>query len=177
MNASDIIKMKQNKVLFESYYRPTIFPGTSNTGVNTLIKSTINVQPFSSIASQPPSFTSTVSQNYLYTCNKPIISYQLANDINNGKYECGFPYCSSISIAPNVTIPIGTCDCKISELTWESNIPTQILSYSTILSTNQSLSTFVSSVMITSTIALTGPQPIICPGIEFYQGPKQFNCV
>lgn len=177
MNASDIIKMKQNKVLFESYYRPTIYPGTSNTGVNTLIKSTINIQPFSSIAFNPPSFTSTVTTNYLYTCTKPVISYQLANDINSGKYECEYPYCSSISIAPNVTIPIGTCDCKISELSWKKNTPTQIFSYSTILSTNQSLSTFVSSVSITSTMTLTGPEPIICPSIEFYQGPKTTKIV
>jgi hypothetical protein len=174
MNASDIIKMRQNKVQFEAYYRPTIFPGTSNTGVNTLVTSSINIEPYSSISSIGTSYTSTIAQNYLYTCNKPIISYELANNINNGKYECEYPYCSSLSIwSNNQTIPIGTCNCKISELSWENNTPTTILSFSSIISTTPSLSTFVSTVMITSTNILTGPEPIICPSIEFYQGPRQ----
>lgn len=161
MNASDIVEAKQNKTLFQAYYRPTIFPGTSD-NQNTLIVSSINYYPVSSINGGTSSQTSCNTINYLYTCNQPFISYELANDVNSGKYLCGYPTCSSISIwNTEKTVPAGVCSCRISYLTWKNTTSTTVYQYSTIN---------YSSINITSTTILTGPSPLICPDPEFYQG-------
>jgi hypothetical protein len=157
MNASDIIKAKQNRTLYQAYYRPTIFSSP--------IVSTINYCPISSISTTNGFVSSVVScttTNYLYRCNPPVISYELANAINTGKYECGFPYCSTITEwnTGNQYI-MGNCDCKISFLTWKNTNPTTIYNYA---------STSISTFTVTSTSVLTGPSPVICPAPEFYQG-------
>ncbi len=166
MNASDIIKAKQNRALFQAYYRPTIFPGTTSSGDTPFIVSTINYCPYSSISSGGSilsSFTSSVTTSYLYTCNSPMPSYELANSINSGKYLCGFPTCSSISIwSNNTTVPSGTCGCKISNLQWKNT--SQGVFY------NYNYSTGSTTVSVTSTTVATGPTPLICPQVEFNQG-------
>jgi hypothetical protein len=159
MNASDIIKNRQNRVLYQAYTRPTIF--------STLITSTINYCPVSTIStggSFTTSFTSTINTQYGYTCEKPAISYEILNDINEGKYLCGYPYYSSISIwNTGQTYPVN--DCKISLLTWKNTNSTSIYNYST--------ATY-SSVVVTSTNILTGPKPFICSN-DFYQGTNFDN--
>jgi hypothetical protein len=161
MNASDIIKAKQNKTLYQAYYRPDIFSP---------VNSTINYCPISTVWNGSEfisSVTSTVTMNYLYKCNKPIISYELANSINEGKYECGYPYCSTISEWNTGNMYVtGNCDCKVSFLTLKNTNPTIIYNYSTIN---------FSTVNVTSTSILTGPGPIICPLVEFYQGTNFSN--
>jgi hypothetical protein len=157
MNASDIIKVKQNRTLYQAYYRPEIFSSP--------IVSTVTYCPISSISTASgfiSSVTSSITTNYLYKCNPPIISYELANSINTGRYECGFPYCSTLTEwnTGNQFIT-GNCDCKISFLTWKNTNPTTIYNY-----TSTSLSTFT----VTSTSILTGPGPVICQSPEFYQG-------
>jgi hypothetical protein len=161
MNASDIIKNRQNRVLYQAYTRPTIF--------STLITSTINYCPVSTISTGgafTTSFTSTINTQYGYTCEKPAISYEILNDINDGKYLCGYPYCSSISIwNTGQTYPVGNCDCKISLLTWKNTNLTPIYNYST--------ATYSSATVVSSNI-LTGPMPLICP-INYYQGTNFDN--
>ena len=91
---------------------------------------------------------------------------ELLNDINEGKYLCGYPYCSSISIwNTGQTYPVGDCDCKISFVTWKNTNSTPIYNYST---------TTFSSVTIVSTNILTGPSPLIC-AIDYYQGTNFDN--
>lgn len=162
MNASDIIKAKQSRTLYQAYYRPTIF--------STLINSTINFCPVSTVSTASgvvSSLTSCITMNYLYRCNPPVLSYQLANSINEGKYECGFPYCSTISIwNTGQQFIAGNCDCKESFLTWENTNPTQIVNYK---------ATNISSFTATSTSILTGPAPVICPLVSFYQGTNFAN--
>jgi hypothetical protein len=162
MNASDIIKARQNRTLFQAYYRPTIFPSATT--------STISYYPISTVSIEESfisSITSTVTTQYNYVCQKPIISYELANDINNGKYLCEFPYCSTLSIwNTNQIIPVGVCDCKISVLNWKNPNPTTIYNIST--------ATF-SSIIIQSTIVQTGQTPTICPLVNYYQG-NEFDC-
>ena len=159
MNASDIVKAKQNRTLFQAYYRPTIFPSTT--------VSTVNICPISSIKDGTPSYVSSTTLHYNYICNPPSISYQLSNAVNSGKYLCGYPSCSSISIwNTGQTIPTGVCDCKVSFLNWKNTTSTTIYSYSTIN---------YSSIQTLSTIALTGPGPVICPLVDFYQGPNIDN--
>ena len=157
MNASDVIKAKQSKVLFDAYYRPTIFSS---------INSTINYCPISTISTSESdylsSITSSITINYLYRCTPTSPSYELANSINNGKYIVGFPYCSTITdLNTGKTDITGVCDCKISFLTWKDNTPTQFLTYKYNSPTD---------IEIASTSILTGPSPIICSPIEFYQG-------
>ena len=165
MNASDIVKAKQNKTLFQAYYRPTIFPGigpTTDGCTSTLIVTDTSIEPVSSISIVGTSYVSTSCTEYLYTCNPAFTSYNLLNDVNSGKYLCGSPYCSSISIwNTGTTIPTGTCNCKISYLTWKNTNETTIYMYSTLN---------YSSIYTTSTNILTGPSPTICPDPMFYQG-------
>ena len=161
MNASDIVNAKQNRTLFQAYYRPTIFPGKTT--------STINICPISSFSTSggASTYTSSSTLQYNYICNTPSISYELSNDVNSGKYLCGYPYCSSISIwNTGQTIPVGVCNCKVSFLSWKNTNPTTIYSYSTIN---------YSSVQTFSTIALTGPAPVICPMVDYYQGTNFDN--
>ena len=161
MNASDIIKNRQNRVLYQAYTRTTIF--------STSITSTINYCPISTISTGgtfTTSFVSTTNMQYGYTYEKPAISYEVLNDINEGKYLCGYPYCSSISIwNTGQTFPVGDCDCKISLLTWKNTNSTNIYNYST---------TTYSSVTVTSTNILTGPTPFICL-TDYYQGTNFDN--
>ena len=163
MNASDIIKARQNRILFQAYYRPTIFPDSTT--------STISYYPISTISTNTgyvSSFTSTVTTQYNYVCQTPNISYNLMNDINNGKYICGYPYCSTLSIwNTSQIIPVGVCDCKISVLNWKYTNPTTIYNVST--------ATF-SSIVVQSTIAYTGQTPTICPLVNFYQGNEINDC-
>ena len=162
MNASDIIKAKQNRVLYQAYYRPTIF--------STLINSSITSYPISTISTgsgiiSSIGFCSTV--NYLSRCTPTSISYELSNSVNDGKYICGFPYCSTISEwNSGETFVSGVCDCKISKLNWVNTNLTNINFYST--------STY-SSIVSSSATILTGPGPMICPLINFYQGTNFDN--
>jgi len=93
MNASDIVKAKQNQTLYKAYYQPTVFQST--------IYSTINVV---SSVSRGDSYTSCINTAYTYVCNPTFISYELANDVNQGSYVCG-------GKAP-------------SQLTWKNNVST-----------------------------------------------------
>lgn len=167
MNASDIIKAKQSRVLYQAYYRPTIFPGSTIGGTNVFITSTINYCPVSTVSSGTAlgfisSVVSCVTTNYAYKCEQPSISYNLLNDINQGKYLCGFPSCSSIvEWNTNKSYITGVCNCKISFLTWKNTTIAPVYQYST--------ATY-SSVVITSSLIPSGPGPIICPLIDFYQG-------
>lgn len=149
MNASDITKSRQNRVLFQAYYRPIVFPSA--------ITSTINYSPISSVSTVSgyvSSFASTINIQYGYIYNKPVSSYELLNEIKDGKYLCGYPYCSTISDwNTGLTTPSGTCDCKISIMTLKNTNLTPIYNYN---------STSYSSVTITSTTILTGPRPNIC---------------
>jgi hypothetical protein len=164
MNASDIIKSRQNQVLYQAYTRPTIF--------STLITSTINICPISTISTGGlivSSFNSSITTQYGYKCEKPLISYELLNNINNGKYLVGFPCCSTISEwNTGQTYPVGNCNCKVSFLTWKNTNPTILYTYSTIN---------YSTIVTFSTNILTGESPIICPSISFIQGTSfQNNC-
>lgn len=102
------------------------------------------IYPISSIGGITPvtSYNSSIQTQYLYVCNPTFISYDMINNINNGQYICGGK--------------------TLSELSWQNTHSTTI--YSNFYSTNST------SVLTTSTIILTGPGPVICPLVNFYQG-------
>jgi hypothetical protein len=84
MNASDIVKARQCGALYKAYYNPTVFQSS--------VISTF--YPVSSVSTGVGVYTSSFSAScintvYTYTCEKPVISYQLANDVVCGKYVCG----------------------------------------------------------------------------------------
>lgn len=146
MNASDIVKAKQNQTLYKAYYKPTVF--------NSTIYSTII--PVSSSNTVSPSFTSCLTTVYDYTCNPQYGSYDMINHINDGKYVCG-----------------GKVK---SETEWKANTSTIVYAYKTIMSsfdTPEIPKPY--STQITSTILMTAPTPVITPLINFYQGTHSVN--
>jgi hypothetical protein len=173
MNASDITKNIRNRTLYQAYYRPTIFPGVTNTGESMFIKSTVSYCPVSTVSTGGEfvsSFVSSTNLIYTYKCFHPVVDYQLANDINMGKYNVGYPCCSTITnFTAGETAITGTCNCKISYLSWTNN--------NVILQNNYSTLNY-SSVITDSSIVTTGQTPIICPLVEFYQGTNfDNNCL
>jgi hypothetical protein len=166
MNASDLVRARQNKTLFQAYYQPTIFPGLAGSN-STLIVSTVNRCPISSISGSTTSYTAYCStQNYLSKCLPTSISYELLNDVNSGKYVCGYPACSSITKwnTPNTTYVTGVCGCNISYTTWSANqamgaMTTYAQNGSTLSSSNNSYTV----------------KPIICINPQFYQGTNFDN--
>ena len=80
MNASDIIKSKQNGALYKAYYNPIIFQSTTYNAT----------YPFISTISNAPTIAYSTSVNTIYTyTSNPYSSYDLSNDVNEGKYICG----------------------------------------------------------------------------------------
>jgi len=84
MNASDIVKAKQSGALYKAYYNPTVFQSS--------VVSTF--YPVSSVSTGVGVYTSSFSQScintiYTYSCQPTFISYQLANNVQDGQYVCG----------------------------------------------------------------------------------------
>ena len=136
MNASDIVKNRQNKVLYNAYYQPTVFQST--------VVSTLS--PISSYTGGYASYESTVNTVYNYSCQPTFLSYELLNEVKNGKEVC-----------------TGTC---ASQLTWTNLTSTTQYMYATNYST---LSTPL-QISVTSTSVQGSKGPVICPLINFYQG-------
>ena len=136
MNASDIVKNRQNKVLYNAYYQPTVFQST--------VVSTLS--PISSYTGGYTSYGSTVITAYNYSCQPTFLSYELLNEVKNGKEVC-----------------TGTC---ASQLTWTNLTSTTQYMYATNYST---LSTPL-QISVTSTSVQGSKGPVICPLINFYQG-------
>jgi hypothetical protein len=170
MNASDIVKAKQNRTLFQAYYHPAIVPSTTST---TTIYTSSLIRA-SQIDSNPPTYVSTVCSTMIYNnlCMPSFISYQLANDVNDGKYLCN-TYTLAQQVGADTVLTTSTAVnlCTLSNLQWKSVNPTVVYEYSTL---NSTLST-VSSFSVTSTFIQTGPMPVICPLISFYQGTNFDN--
>jgi hypothetical protein len=103
--------------------------------------------PFSSISSGTTTYTSTTETIYTYTCNPTFVSYQTVNSVNSGAYICG----------PK----------QLSVMDWKNTNSSIQFYFST--SGSGDIST------ITSTFVLRGPQPVICPLVELYQGPQTLN--
>ena len=102
MNASDIIKAKQNGIIYKSYYNstsPSIYSSTTRSTLYVISSNTTNT-----------SFGSCINTVYNYLPTQSTIpaitfmSYELANDANNGKYVCGGKSRSKMTWKANSTI-------------------------------------------------------------------------
>lgn len=152
MNASDIIKAKQNKVLYNAYYTPTISSST--------IYSTLSVYSTTLNGSLQPVISYTSCTTTAYTtrmgCTPNVTSYETLNQIKGGAYDCGALTVSQMQIGgiPN----------------------TAIYAYSTNLSSMTADSLRVpSSFMVTSTTVTAPPGPLITPFVIYRQGCADCN--
>ena len=161
MNASDIVKAKQNRTLFQAYYHPVITPSTTTFAFSTIT----SISSISTGTRVQSTVCSTIVYNNL--CMPNFISYQLANDVNQGKYLCN-TYTLARQVGGNAvnTTSTATSLCTLSNLQWKNVNSTLISEYNPINSSLSSISTFSA----TSTFIQTGPLPVICPLVNFYQG-------
>ena len=144
MNASDIVKAKQNKVLYSAYYRPTFLTST-NTSTITRI-----VTPYSSILSTASSVRTCSSITYNNLLRPTYTSYETLNQIRDGAGECGGVPTTSLQF---------------------TGVPTQIYAFNTIYSSfNNNQLYLPSSFGVTSTVASEPTGPLITPFISFHQG-------
>ena len=144
MNASDIVKAKQCTTLYKAYYQPTVFQSTVVSTV-TLITSTTT----------PTTLTSCSNTIYTYVCNSPIISYELANDIECGKFTCG-------GRVPSVT-------------TWKANRAMGAIT--TIATSTIGANSTITSSILPASANLFAVRPLVCPDPVFVQGTNfQSQC-
>jgi hypothetical protein len=108
MNASDIVKAKQNKALYKAYYNPTVYTSSIISTVSVL-SSIIN--PDYTLNN---SYGSTLTTCYDYDCPR-FISYEMAQNVENGKTTG-----------------------KESNLEWKNTTSTFTYAYSSINTTSQS---------------------------------------
>lgn len=141
MNASDIVKNKQNQALYKAYYQPTVFQSTTFS----------TIRPISSFTTGSATYASTVNTVYNYTCQPTFVTYEMRDQVKNGK---------------------GVCDGFAStDLKWSNVTSTTVYAYKTLYST---LST-PSSIAVTSTVVQGSKGPVICSLIDFHQGTSFAN--
>jgi len=154
MNASDITKSKQNKVLYNAYYKPSVL----NTRMySTFYTSTINT--YSSFGTNNPnnvstSYISCINTLYKYNCNPEFINYESREQIKQGAVTCGDEPVSCLQFV-NTNQPIYAYNTIYSTLQGTGNVGTI---------------TVPISFTITSSIASIATGPIITPLIQFHQG-------
>lgn len=144
MNASDIVKAKQNKVLYQTLYQPSVYQST--------VVSTI--RPISSFINYVSSGVPILSTSYAsciytvptYVCAPRFMTYELARAAKDGAYECG--------------------DRAVGQSDWIKSTSTFTYAYNVTYST---LST-ASSIRTTSTLTAVAPGPLICLGGDVRQG-------
>lgn len=147
MNASDIIKAKQNKTLYKAYYTPAIYQST--------VFSTLIAYSTSTSIPITTSYVSCINTSYNYVCNPIFTSYESRNNVKDGSIACG-----------------GT---SLSNMQFVKSDAT-VYAYNTVYSTfgNPGV-TVPSSFITTSTVGSSAPGPCIAPQIQFYQGCSVCN--
>ena len=146
MNASDIVKSKQNRTLHVAYYHPTVLEFTVYSTVNA-VSSILNYVS-SSYMFTSTSYTSTLHTVNTRVCNPTFISYEMEQHVLSGN--------------------------PVSELQWTPVNSTIIYAYSTVYSSLIDPNTILpSTVRLSSTTVTTGPGPVIYPLVTFYQGPNR----
>jgi hypothetical protein len=149
MNASDIVKQKQNKVLYKAYYRPTVFQSTVFSTVNT-VSSIINYVS-SGVPLTSTSYTSCLNTVYNYMCEPTFQSYETRQAVGAGANDC---------MGKNP-----------SKMQWKKTSLIPIYAYSTLYSSLVTPSTIApSTVRVSSTLIPAGPMPFICPITQLQQG-------
>ena len=150
MNASDVIKAKQNRILYNTYYKPVVFESSVTT----------TLQPISSVIKYTSAGINIVSTSYtscVTTCNtyvaKPtFVSYEMVQAMRDGEYGCDAPR-------------------RAAETRWNNTSNITKIIQSTLFSTFSTSGPLLpSSVRYSSSIMTVGPTPTICPLIDYHQG-------
>ena len=143
MNASDIVKAKQNKVLYTAYYAPRISSSTINTTQSVYSTNGVN-----------SSFISCTNTTYNVPCTPAVTSYETLNQLIDGSYQCAGVQHSQLQFT-------GTPNTAIYGY---STI------YSSFSTAYQSYILVPSSIRITSTVGTVPTGPLITPFITCNQG-------
>ena len=153
MNASDIVKAKQNKTLYSAYYQPTVYSSTlySTLAIYSSIGSTIT----DSEVVINTSYISCINTVYNYVDNPSFISYESLNQIKAGALECGAKSRSEFQLDRIPYVPLYTYKTVYSTFTIQNLI-------------------LPSSVTIASSLISATPGPFIESFIHTKQG--QSNC-
>ena len=153
MNASDIVKAKQNKTLYSAYYQPTVYSSTlySTLAIYSSIGSTIT----ESELVINTSYISCINTVYNYVDNPTFISYESLNQIKAGALECGAISGSEFQLDRVPYVPVYTYNTIYSTFTIQNLI-------------------LPSSVTIASSLISATPSPYIQSFIHAKQG--QSNC-
>ena len=147
MNASDIIKAKQNKTLYKAYYTPAVYQST--------VFSTLTAYSTSTSLPITTSYVSCINTSYNYLCNPVFTNYEMRNNVKDGSIACGATSLSNLQfVKSDATVYV----------------------YNTVYSTfgNPAI-TVPSSFITTSTIGSSAPGPCIVPLVQFYQGCSVCN--
>ena len=149
MNASDIVKQKQNKVLYKAYYNPTVFESTVFSTINT-VSSIVNYVS-SGVPLLSTSYTSCINTVYNYMCEPTFQSYESRYAVGSGANAC--------------------TGKNASELKWKKTSQIPIYAYSTVYSSLVTPSTLApSTIRVSSTLVQGGPMPLICAITQVQQG-------
>ena len=146
MNASDIVKAKQNKVLYNSYYKPIVYSSTIYSTLN-IVSSILCPEPSTACVS----YTSCINTVYEYVDNPSFISYETLNQIKAGGVACGASSSSQFQLDRVPDVPMYTYSSMYSSFT-ETN------------------AYYVSTIVIATTDISLTPAPIINSFINFKQG-------
>lgn len=150
MNASDIVKSKQNKTLHCAYYKPTVFQSTTYSTLN-VVSSIINYVSSGYVFSST-SYTSSMHTVNNTVCNPTFMSYEMQQQVLSGK--------------------------PVSQLQWKLNTSTLAYAYSTTYSSfNNPANILPSTIRVTSTLVASGPGPVVCPVVTFHQGNFDITCL
>ena len=179
MNASDIVKAKQNRTLYKAYY-------PISTINNSSIYSTIYYT--SSLSNGQSSITSSLTTLYTYNPSKtpiptiPFRSYELSNDIHQGEYLCGKPisFMTWKHTTSTLTYFYSTINSTISTLTssifyYPSTLTGTTVGVGSSTIIISTLSSYPSSILTYSTYVMTGPRPLICTNPQFIEGTNFEN--
>lgn len=150
MNASDIVKAKQNRILYNTYYTPTVLESSVTSSVRAL--SSIIRYTSAGVNILSTSYTSCVTTCNTYVAEPTFLTYEMAQAVRDGRYGCAAPL-------------------RPLETDWDKTQSTLKVIQSTLYSTFSTSGPLLpSSVRYSSTITTVGQSPIICPLIDYHQG-------
>lgn len=150
MNASDIIKAKQNRILYNTYYTPTILESSITSTIRPI--SSIIRYTSAGINILSTSYTSCITRCDTYVAKPTFVSYEMINAVESGQYGCAAAK-------------------RPLETDWNKTTSTLKIIQSTIYSTFSTTGPLLpSTVRYSSTITTVGQAPVICPLIDYHQG-------
>jgi hypothetical protein len=149
MNASDIVKKKQNQLLYNTYYKPTVYQSTVFSTVTILSSILTGTSPLPPYVSTDISYSSTLTTYNNYKVGPIYKSYEMIaniNSINQEKYN--------------------------SELQWKNTTSSLQYAYSTINSSFGANAIIIpSTVRVTSSFMLSNTGPVIQSFVDYNQRP------